>query len=69
MEVLHFELSESSPLIGQTVAPASLRDDYASLLVAIQRGSAYIKPTGDDVFEANDVIWIVGNAKRLAELK
>lgn len=69
VEFLHFELSETSPLLGKSVAQARLRDDYAALLVAIQRGSAYIKPTGDDVFEIHDVIWIVGNAKRLAELK
>ena len=69
MEFVHFELSETSPILGKTVAEAGLRDEYASLLVAIQRGDEYIKPTGDEKFEAHDVIWIVGNAKRLMTLK
>ncbi|MGM9803519.1 MAG: cation:proton antiporter [Muribaculaceae bacterium] len=69
VEFLHFELGETSPLLGKSVAQARLRDDYASLLVAIQRGQEYVKPTGDDVFELHDVIWIVGNAKVLSQLK
>ena len=69
MEFVHFELSETSPILGKTVAEAGLRDRYASLLVAIQRGQEYIKPTGAEVFAAHDVIWIVGNEKRLIELK
>ena len=69
MEFVHFELSETSSILGKTVAEAGLRDEYASLLVAIQRGDEYIKPTGDETFEAHDVIWIVGNAKRLMTLK
>ena len=69
MEFVHFELSETSPILGKTVAEAGLRDRYASLLVAIQRGQEYIKPTGTEVFAAHDVIWIVGNEKRLIELK
>lgn len=69
MEFVHFELSDESPILGKTVAEAGLRDEYASLLVAIQRGDEYIKPTGDETFEAHDVIWIVGNVKRLMTLK
>lgn len=69
VEFLHFELSDQSPIIGKSVAQVRLRDEYAALLVAIQRGDKYIKPTGDDVFEAYDVIWIVGDAKRLQSLK
>ena len=69
VEFLHFVLTEHSPLVGKSVAQARLRDDYAALLVAIQRGDEYIKPTGDDVFAAHDVIWIVGDNRRLADLK
>lgn len=69
MEFVHFELSETSPILGKTVAEAGLRDRYASLLVAIQRGQDYIKPTGAEIFAAHDVIWIVGNEKRLLKLK
>ncbi len=65
-----FELDEDSPLIGKSSASARLRDDYQSLLVAIQRGeNEYIKPTGKEIFQVHDILWIVGNEKKLAELK
>lgn len=65
-----FELDEDSPLIGKSSASARLRDGYQSLLVAIQRGeNEYIKPTGKEIFQVHDILWIVGNEKKLAELK
>ena len=65
-----FELDADSPLIGKSSASARLRDDYQSLLVAIQRGeNEYIKPTGKEIFQVHDILWIVGNEKKLAELK
>ena len=64
------ELGDNSPLIGKSSASARLRDDYQSLLVAIQRGeNDYIKPTGNEVFQPHDILWLVGNEKKLAELK
>ena len=69
IELVHFELSDNSPLIGKTTATARLRDDYSALLVAIQRGNDYIKPDGAIPFCAHDVLWIVGDARRLEQLK
>ncbi len=67
---LPLELGDNSPLIGKSSASARLRDDYQSLLVAIQRGeNDYIKPTGNEVFQPHDILWLVGNEKKLAELK
>lgn len=64
------ELGENSELIGKTSATARLRDDYQSLLVAIQRGeNEYIRPTGKEVFMLHDILWIVGNVKKLSALK
>lgn len=70
VKFLPLELDEKSPLIGKTSATARLRDDYQSLLVAIQRGETeYIKPTGSEVFQPHDVLWLVGNEKKLEALK
>ena len=67
---MHFAISDASPLVGKTLAQARLREDYASLLVAVQRaGDNYLAPTPDIAFAAGDVLWIVGDAKRLAALK
>lgn len=67
---MHFAISEASSLVGKTLAQARLREDYASLLVAVQRGDDdYLAPTPDVTFAAGDVLWIVGDSKRLAALR
>ncbi len=67
---VHFEISERSPLIGETTATAQLRTKYSSLLVAIQRNeNDFIKPDGNEVFKVGDVLWIVGDAMKIEELK
>ena len=63
------DLGDTSPLIGGTSASAHLRDQYQSLLLAIEREGEYIKPNGTERFQARDILWIVGDHKRLAALK
>ncbi len=66
----HIQLSPSSPLVGQTSATAQIRDKYKALLVAIQRpDGTYSHPDGTTRFEAEDVLWLVGNPKVLEQLK
>lgn len=67
---LHFAISEKSPLTGKTLLEARLREDYASLLVSVQRGEDnFLNPTPDLTFADGDILWIVGDPKRLSELK
>ncbi len=66
---VHIEVTEDSSLAGKTSAIARLREDYASLLVAIQRGDEYKKPNGKEVFEVGDVLWLVGDKQKLSSLK
>ena len=68
MNFVHFEVTEDSVLYGKTSATARLREDYSSLLVAIQRDTRYIEPTGQEVFMAGDILWVVGDSKKLASL-
>ncbi|MDE6715905.1 MAG: TrkA C-terminal domain-containing protein, partial [Muribaculaceae bacterium] len=64
------EVVAESPLAGHSTRSLELRNKYAALLVAIQRGAnEYIKPTGDEIFEVGDKLWVVGDVNRLAELK
>ncbi len=66
----HFVLSDNSPLIGKRLADARLREDYKSLLVAVGRGEDdYLSPTPDIVFEAGDILWIVGDTQKMKALK
>ena len=69
VKMFNIQLTENSPLLGKTTATASLRNDYSALVVAIQRGEEYIKPTGEVPFEVGDIVWLVGDAERLAQLK
>lgn len=68
MNFVHFEVTEDSVLYGKTSATARLREDYSSLLVAIQRDTRFIKPNGQEVFMAGDILWVVGDSKKLASL-
>ena len=54
-------LTDSSPLIGRTVASSRLREDYEALLVATQ-------PSPEMSFAEGDVLWIVGDVNKLASL-
>ncbi len=70
MKFTNIQLSETSPLIGQTSASAQIRDKYSALLVAIQHpDGTYDHPTGSTVFHPDDILWIVGDPKRIAQLK
>lgn len=68
-KLTNIQLGEESPLLGHTTASASLRNKYTALVVAIQRGEEYIKPNGEVVFMPQDIVWLVGDVKKLAELK
>ena len=65
----HFAITERSPLIGKQLRNAGLSEQYEALLVAVQRGEDdYITPTPELEFLPGDILWIVGNPKRLHDL-
>lgn len=64
------QLSETSPLIGKTSASSRIREDYSALLVAIQHPDGTFQyPDGTHRFNAQDILWLVGNPKTLIQLK
>lgn len=70
VKFIHFAISQQSPIVGVQLENTRLREDYGALLVAVQRGEDdYISPTPDLTFLAGDILWIVGNPKKLAPLK
>ncbi len=66
---VHFDLPETSPLVGKTLLEGRLREDYGALLVAVQRGVGddvdYLQPTPQLTFAVGDVLWIVGDPERM----
>ncbi len=66
----HFAIGAHSPIVGVTLESSHLGEEYGALLVAVQRGEEeYISPTPDMVFNSGDILWIVGDPKKLASLK
>ena len=66
----HFTLSEKSPLIGKRLGDTSLREDYKSMIVSVERGEDnFLSPTPDLVFQEGDIVWIVGDTKLMKGLK
>lgn len=70
IKLTNIQLTDKSPIVGKTSASAQIRDKYKALLVAIQHpDGTYDHPTGNTVFKADDVLWLVGNQKLLDALK
>lgn len=68
VRLTHFTISEQSPIIGKPLKKARLREDYEALLVAVEREQEYLTPQLDLVFQPGDILWIVGEPKRLKPL-
>ncbi|MCI9606988.1 MAG: sodium:proton antiporter [Muribaculaceae bacterium] len=64
-----FQLSETSPLIGKTVAQSRLATEYSTLLVSINRNEEFIPATPGTIFAPHDILWVVANPKLLTPLR
>ena len=62
-------LSETSPLIGKTPLSSGLRENYEAIVVAVHRGDEYIDSNPNLEFRQGDILWLVGNQKKLNKLK
>lgn len=63
------QLSDTSPLIGKTVATAQIRDSYHALVVAAQRGEEFINLNGDIPFQPKDIVWVVASRDDIAKMR
>ncbi len=72
LSLVAFRLELTSPLLGQSViTPESLDEDVDHRTVAIVRGTHTIIPTPDDIYEADDVIYVIARhnaTQRVVEL-
>ncbi|MGM9845054.1 MAG: cation:proton antiporter [Muribaculaceae bacterium] len=62
-------LSEHSPLIGHTPISSSLRHNYETLVVAIDRGGVFIDSGPDLRFAPGDIVYLVGDPRKIQDLK
>ena len=62
-------INSKSPVFGQTIRDSGIREKTQGLVVGIERnGQRILNPDSHMVFENEDIVWIVGNNKRIPEL-
>lgn len=62
-------INSSSPVYGQTIRNSGIRESTQGLVVGIEReGERILNPDSNMVFENGDIVWIVGNNKKVPDL-
>jgi CPA2 family monovalent cation:H+ antiporter-2 len=62
-------VDEHNHLRGQTIRDSGIREKTNGLVVGIERGEhRMLNPASNTIFEWDDVVWIVGNRKKIARL-
>ena len=62
-------INSHSPVYGQSIRSSGIRERTQGLVVGIERkGERILNPDSNLVFENEDVVWIVGNNKKVPEL-
>ncbi|MCD0488121.1 cation:proton antiporter [Pedobacter sp. MC2016-14] len=62
-------INSSSPVFAQTIRDSGIREQTQGLVVGIERqGKRILNPDSNLVFENDDIVWIVGNNKKIPDL-
>lgn len=62
-------INSLSPIYNQSIRDSGIREKSQGLVVGIERkGIRILNPDSDLVFENEDIVWIVGNHKKIPEL-
>ncbi len=69
VEISTLRVSEGSPIVGKSLSQIELRNRYGINVLAISRDSNILpNPAGDTVISANDVLIVLGEPNRIAEV-
>lgn len=67
--MLHsFTVNENFLFLGKTIAEARIGKRFNSLIVGIEREDRLLSPDKEVIFEKDDLIWIVGERKKIREM-
>ncbi|WEK18652.1 MAG: cation:proton antiporter [Candidatus Pedobacter colombiensis] len=62
-------INANSPIYGQSIRSSGIRETTQGLVVGIERkGERILNPDSNMIFENEDIVWIVGNNKKVPEL-
>jgi len=69
MEIASLKVNPGSSLIGKSLAEQNLRKRHGVTVLAFKRDSQYrANPSGEERFQPNDVIIVLGNPEQIAKL-
>lgn len=64
-----FELTPASLFCGKSIRESGIREIYKCVVVGLERGEASLRnPEANTVFQAGDLVWVVGEEKNVYEL-
>lgn len=70
MSLQKIVVNSKSSVFGQTIRNSGIREQTQGLVVGIERnGERILNPDSNLVFENGDIVWIVGNNKKIELLK
>jgi CPA2 family monovalent cation:H+ antiporter-2 len=62
-------ITSLSPVFGQTIRDSGIRENTQGLVVGIERkGERILNPDSGLIFQHDDIVWIVGNNKKIPDL-
>ena len=64
-QLFNIVLEDGNPLIGKTPRTSGLRENFDALVIAIERNEQYIDQDSDETFMPGDLVWLVGDPKRI----
>ena len=69
MSLQKIVINSSSPVYGQSIRNSGIRETTQGLVVGIERdGQRILNPDSTLIFENGDIVWIVGNNKKVPNL-
>jgi CPA2 family monovalent cation:H+ antiporter-2 len=69
MSLQKIVINSKSPVFEQTIRNSGIREQTQGLVVGIERnGERILNPDSNLIFENGDIVWIVGNNKKIPEL-
>ena len=67
--LVSFSVTESSPLIGETITTADVRRNYHAHIVAIRRGDDMIQDLLNTPIFVDDILYVAGDAESVSKLQ
>ncbi|RZK49116.1 MAG: sodium:proton antiporter [Pedobacter sp.] len=62
-------INSKSTVLGQSIRESGIRENTQGLIVGIERkGQRYLNPDSNFTFENEDIVWIVGNSRKINEV-